>query len=89
MSIELATVWDWLGQTPAGDRAPLLAISGVMVILLIIVIAVIVSKTACRIQKARLENGLKRELVDRGFSAEEIERIVRASAGDAARRGDT
>jgi SOS response regulatory protein OraA/RecX len=58
-------------------------------VLLIIVITVAVSKTICRVQKNRLEDSLKRELVDRGFSVEEIERIVQASAGKTARRSAT
>jgi hypothetical protein len=62
-----------------GDRAPAVVMVVVAGVSLIIVVAGIASKTACRIHKARLEDTLKRELVDRGFSADEIAKIVETS----------
>jgi hypothetical protein len=89
MSLAATTIWEWLNQTPVGDRAPLAVAFSIFFVLLVIVITVITSKTAYRIHKNRMEDSLKRELVDRGFSVEEIERIVRASAGGERGHKDT
>jgi hypothetical protein len=80
MNTEPSNFWDLLVRLNDADLAGLLAAFSVFGTLLVIVIAVIVSKTIYRIHKARLENALKHELVDRGFSAAEIVEIIGASA---------
>jgi hypothetical protein len=74
------TVWDVLEGIPGGDRAPVIGISVLMAVLLVMFVAAIVGKTMCRMQQARLEDALKRELVDRGFSADDVAKIVQSAA---------
>jgi hypothetical protein len=86
MNAEPTSFWDLFVRLQPGDLAPLLAMLGVFGTLLIITIAVIVSKTIYRVHKTRLENALKHELVERGFSAAEIVEIIGASASPEALR---
>jgi hypothetical protein len=70
--------WDALSGISGSDLAPLIGVTLALVTLVIIVITVTVCKTVYRIQKSRLDDSLKRELIERGLSVDEIERIVRA-----------
>ena len=68
------------------DRIPIMSPSGTMVILFMVLVAVvtaiaIVGITIYAIHKNRLEHALKRELLDRGLSADEIATVVGAKAG--------
>jgi hypothetical protein len=74
------TLGGLINELSPGDRAPAVVMTIVAGMVLVMVVAAIVSKTACRIHKARLEDTLKRELIDRGFSADEIAKIVETSA---------
>lgn len=80
MHAEPNTFLDALNQVPRPDLAPLVVIAIACASALIIGIALIVSKTIYRMHKNRLDDTLKRELVDRGFSADEIVEIIGASA---------
>jgi hypothetical protein len=62
-------------------RFVLMIVSIVFGSLLIISIVGIVSAVARSIHHRRLEIELKRELIDRGMSADEVARVVEASAG--------
>jgi hypothetical protein len=84
MNPEPSSFWDLLVRLNDTDLAALLAAFSVFGTLLIIVIAVIVSKTIYRVHKNRLENALKHELVERGFSPTEIVEIISASASPSA-----
>ena len=70
------TLWDVFTQMDSSDLVGLAAIAMV----LICVVAGIIARTAYRMHKNRLEDSLKRELVDRGFSADEVVNILGASA---------
>jgi hypothetical protein len=80
MNAEPQTIWDSIIQIAAADRAALIALFIIVATLIIVVIAVIASKTVYRMHKNRLEDALKRELIERGFSADEIATIVESSA---------
>jgi hypothetical protein len=73
------TFWDVVEGIPSQDRAPFFGFSIMFALVMVIVVAAIVSKTMCRMHKAQLEDALKRELVDRGFTADEIAKIVETS----------
>jgi hypothetical protein len=68
----------------SGERFPLFVITIIFGTGLIITIVGMLSLMARSIHHRRLETDLKRDLLDRGMSAEEVARVVEASAG---RRG--
>ena len=84
MNVEPNTIWDTVNQISGADLAMIVTMFFFFATLLIIMITVTVSKTVYRMQKNRLEAALKRELVDRGFSATEIVEIIAASASPGA-----
>jgi hypothetical protein len=74
MSSVPTTFWQWTAELDSGER------TGVMV-LCVVAIVFIVMVTFCTIyamHKNRLEDSLKRELLDRGMTADEIATIIRA-----------
>jgi len=75
MQAESGSFWEWMGSLSSADSTTIM----VMSILAIIGIVTIIAVTIWTIHKNRLEDALKRDLVERGFSVEEIERIVKAS----------
>ncbi len=64
--------WEWLPKPAAGDMTAIMIIS----ILAMVGIAAIVSATMYWIHKNRLDDALKRELLDRGMTAEEIATVI-------------
>jgi hypothetical protein len=78
MNAQPHSIWDALSQVSSPDMPVIILIVVAVATLLIIAITVTVSKTIYGMHKNRLENTLKRELVERGLSVDEIERIVAA-----------
>ena len=62
------------------DTAVTLFLFSMGVLVAVVLIAVIISRLVFVMQKNRLEAGLKQSLIDQGFSADEIARIVEATA---------
>jgi xanthine/uracil permease len=77
-------VWDRIPQMSPGDLTEILF----MVVVGVVAAIAIIGGVVYAIHKNRLENALKRELLDRGLSADEIATVVSAKAGktDAVRR---
>jgi hypothetical protein len=77
--------WQWIDALAPGQRTGMIAMSIVATVL----IATIFMITMYKAYKNRLEDSLKRELLERGMSADEIATVVRArptkSACDSAR----
>jgi hypothetical protein len=73
------SVWDILEGVPPNDRSPLMFAAIITGGMLLVILVVTVSKTVIGMHKARLDDALKRELVDRGFTADEIAKIVETS----------
>jgi hypothetical protein len=74
-------LWEWLAPIDADSRFALCVVMVVMGLAALVLIVSIVARTVSMIQRARLEDALKRELLDRGMSANEIAQVVEASAG--------
>lgn len=72
MHAEPTTLWQWFTSQDPSDVAGFAILS----ILAVTGIIVVVSALAYYMHKNRLQHELKRELLDRGFSAEEIALIV-------------
>ncbi len=81
MSIMPNNLWQFLMTFDAGERFPLAVVIIVFGTMLLIAIVAIVAGTIRSIHRHRLDDALKRELVERGMDAEEIERIVGAKRG--------
>jgi hypothetical protein len=67
-----------------GDRLPVLVVGIVFSAFALISFMAIVSITIYKLHKNRLEIALKRELVERGMSPDEIATIIRAKPTKAA-----
>lgn len=68
------TFWQWLPQPNGGDFAAIMAIA----IAALIGIVSVVMSIAYRMHKNKLDDALKREMLDRGMSAEEIATVLNA-----------
>lgn len=75
MHAEPTSIVEVLSRINGGDLAAIAVIFMGLVVVTIVVIAVTIQK----IHKNRLDDALKRELVERGFSAEEIARIIESA----------
>jgi len=74
MSTAPTSFWEWLPQPNGGDFAAILAIS----IAALIGIVSVVMGIAYRMHKNKLDDALKREMLDRGMSADEIATVLNA-----------
>jgi hypothetical protein len=81
--------WEWVADLGSGERTGLMVISIVAIVFTVWMVLV----TLYLIHKNRLEDALKRELLDRGMSADDIATVVRArprrSHASHVRLGDT
>jgi hypothetical protein len=66
--------WEWMATLNSGELTGLMFLS----VVAIVFIVTVVFCTIYLMHKNRLEDSLKRELLDRGMSAEEIVAVVRA-----------
>ena len=73
-------LWEWLAPIQPEERFALCITTIVVGLTALVFVIAIVSHMTGKIHRARLENALKRELLDRGMSSEEIAQIVEASA---------
>jgi hypothetical protein len=69
-----SSFWEWLNALSHGEG---LAVLGLGIFALVFAITII-SGTIYKIHKNRLDDALKRELLERGMSAEEIATVIRA-----------
>jgi hypothetical protein len=69
--------WEWTGALDPGQRTGMIAMSIVAIVLITAILTIAIYK----MHKNRLEDSLKRELLDRGMSASEIAMVVRARPG--------
>jgi hypothetical protein len=69
--------WEWTNVLDSGQRTGMIALS----IAAIVFVTAIVMVTMYKMHKNRLEDALKRELLDRRMSAAEIATVVRARPG--------
>lgn len=74
-------LWQFLMTFDAGERFPLVVVMIVFGTVALVLIVGIIALAVRSMHKHRLDDALKRDLVDRGMDADEIERIVRARRG--------
>ncbi len=63
-----STFWEWLTSLDTDDLAGV----SILTVCSVVAVVLIVSITAYYMHKNRLHDSLKREMLDRGFSAKEI-----------------
>jgi hypothetical protein len=76
--------WEWTAALESGQRTGMIALSIAAIVFVISILLI----TIYGMHKNRLQDSLKRELLDRGMSASEIAMVVRAKPGKH-RCGDT
>jgi hypothetical protein len=69
--------WEWAASLQPSEQFPLLVLGGFAVIFIITLVAC----TIYAMHKNRLNDHLKRELLDRGLSADEIATVINAKPG--------
>jgi hypothetical protein len=74
-------LWEFLMNFDAGERFPLVIVMITFGTIALVFTVAIIAFAIRSMYKHRLDDALKRELVDRGMSVEEIERIVAARVG--------
>jgi hypothetical protein len=77
MKMTPSNFWEWMSGLSPGDRMGLLFF-GLMALVAIIAI---LGGFIYRVHKNRLEDALKRELLERGMTAEEIVAVINSSTG--------
>jgi hypothetical protein len=69
--------WGWTDALESGQRTGIIAISIVAIVFITAILTIAIYK----MHKNRLEDSLKRELLERGMSATEIAMVVSARPG--------
>lgn len=69
-----SSLWEWLAALSAGERFDIMVLGALSLTFIVAVVFL----TIYKMHKNRLDDALKRELLDRGMSAEEIVSVVRA-----------
>lgn len=67
-------LWEWTASLGSEERVEIIMLGALVLVL----VALIVFGTICKMHKNRLDDALKRELLERGMSAEEIATVIRA-----------
>ena len=81
MQVEPTNIWMWSATLTQDEREMIIFFgSGALVL-----IAWMVTSMVQKIHRARMEDSLKRELVERGMSAQEIIEIIEASSASGCR----
>jgi hypothetical protein len=66
--------WAWMAELGSGERTAVMVLCVIGSVIILMTLFV----TVYKMHKNRLEDSLKRELLDRGMSADEIATVVRA-----------
>jgi hypothetical protein len=79
-----SSFWEWIGLMDPGMRLAAVMFTLIAAVLVFAILAGVIYK----MHKNRLEDALKRELLDRGMSAAEIAMVIHATPGSAKLTGD-
>lgn len=66
--------WEWMNGLGPGERIPVIVLG----MFALVIVVTVLCGTIYKMHKNRLEDALKRELLDRGMSADEIATVVSA-----------
>ncbi len=73
-----SSFWEWMNAVEPDERIAVFAVGVILGVFALVFVVTIVSGTIYKIHKNRLEDALKRELLERGMGAEEIVAVIRA-----------
>ena len=82
-------LWEWLSTLEPHGRLAISVTTVVLSLVASVIVAVTIALTVRGMHKRRLEDALKRELVERGLSVDEIERIVAAKGSTTSKDSGT
>jgi len=74
-------LWEWLAPIEADERFALSCVVVIIGLAALVLIVAIVATAVARIHRVRAETALKRELLDRGLSPDEVVRVIAARSG--------
>lgn len=77
---ESANSWNFLSGMRSGDMTGAIIVGVSCLTAILITSVIVISASASAIAKHREEVDLKREMLDRGMSPEDIERVLRAGS---------
>jgi hypothetical protein len=81
MSAVPVNLWEWLAPIEPDERFALCITLVVFGILALVIVVGLMALTIFKIHRTRVEAALKRELLDRGLSVEEIASVITATSG--------
>lgn len=70
------SMWEWMGAMQSDERFVLCVVTIVFGTVASVLMVAIVAYVVRRIHQSRLDDSLKRELLDRGLSVDEIAKLV-------------
>jgi hypothetical protein len=79
MSAVPTNFWQWLSSVNQRDQMPIVVTLFCVTAAALVIVAVIVAFTVYKVHRNRLNDSLKRELLERGLSADDIVEVVRAT----------
>jgi hypothetical protein len=82
---EPSSIVQWITSFGPGERLPLLIVALIFGIFAIVFVVTIAAGTIYKMHKNRLDDSLKRELLERGMSAEEIATVIAVKPNKRAR----
>lgn len=62
------------------DLAEVIGIAIIVIAVILVIVTIAVCWTVCEVARGRQETELKRDMLDRGMSVDEIERVIKATA---------
>jgi hypothetical protein len=71
--------WQWLSQQRPSYQGELLILVAVLAAATLVLVVAIVSFTVYKVHRNRLDDAMKRELLERGTAPDDIVAIVRAT----------
>jgi hypothetical protein len=74
-----SSFWQWLSSLDRNDQIPIAIMAMLTLAAVIVIVVTIVSFTVYKVHRNRLTDALKRELIERGTSSDDIVAIVRAT----------
>jgi hypothetical protein len=87
MQSEPSSIGEWIISLGPGERLPFLIVGLILGIFALVFVVTIVSGTIYKMHKNRLDDSLKRELLERGMGADEIVAVISAKPNKRAQLG--
>ena len=77
MQTDSSSIAEWITSLGPGERLPVIVVGLILGTFALVFVVTIAAGTIYKIHKNRLDDSLKRELLERGMSADEIVSVIR------------